>query len=69
MLRCSISIALCRRWLRWMIGKLGVVETRYFGGMTVEETADALNVSTDTVKRDWRVAKLWLLQELDGSGR
>lgn len=49
--------------------KARVVEMRYFGGMTVEETADALNVSTDTVKRDWRVAKLWLLQELEGSGR
>jgi RNA polymerase sigma factor (TIGR02999 family) len=49
--------------------KARVVEMRYFGGMTVEETADALKVSTDTVKRDWRLAKLWLLQELEGSGR
>jgi DNA-directed RNA polymerase specialized sigma24 family protein len=39
---------------------------RYFGGMTVEETAAALEVSTDTVKRDWRLAKLWLLRELEG---
>jgi RNA polymerase sigma factor (TIGR02999 family) len=49
--------------------KARVVEMRYFGGMTVEETADALKVSTDTVKRDWRLAKMWLLQELEGSGR
>jgi len=47
--------------------KARVVEMRYFGGMTVEETADALAVSTETVKRDWRLAKLWLLDELDGS--
>jgi RNA polymerase sigma-70 factor, ECF subfamily len=39
---------------------------RYFGGMTVEETAAALAVSTETVKRDWRLAKLWLLDELAG---
>ena len=44
-----------------------VIEMRFFGGMTVEETAAALHVSTDTVKRDWRVAKLWLLKELDGA--
>jgi RNA polymerase sigma-70 factor (ECF subfamily) len=37
---------------------------RFFGGMTVEETADALGVSIDTVKRDWRLAKLWLLRTL-----
>jgi len=45
-----------------------VVEMRFFGGMTVEETAEVLHVSTDTVKRDWRMAKLWLLKALDGSG-
>ena len=44
-----------------------VIEMRFFGGMTVEETAAALHVSTDTVKRDWRMAKLWLLKELDGA--
>lgn len=47
--------------------KARVVEMRYFGGMTVEETAGALAVSTETVKRDWRLAKLWLLDELAGS--
>ncbi|MGE3513175.1 MAG: sigma-70 family RNA polymerase sigma factor [Vicinamibacterales bacterium] len=43
-----------------------VVELRYFGGLSVEETADALHVSPDTVKRDWRFAKLWLLRALNG---
>lgn len=47
--------------------KARVVELRYFGGMTVEETADALKVSAETVKRDWRLAKLWLLDELAAS--
>lgn len=46
--------------------KARVVELRYFGGMSVEETADVLHVSTDTIKRDWRLAKLWLLRELEG---
>jgi RNA polymerase sigma-70 factor (ECF subfamily) len=45
-----------------------VVEMRFFGGLSVEETAEALQVSTDTVKRDWRFAKLWLLHELEGTG-
>ena len=44
--------------------KSEVVELRFFGGLTLEETAEALHVSTDTVKRDWRFAKLWLLREL-----
>lgn len=43
-----------------------VVELRYFGGLSVEETAEALHVSPDTVKRDWRFAKLWLLRALSG---
>jgi RNA polymerase sigma factor (TIGR02999 family) len=41
-----------------------VVELRYFGGMTVEETAAVLGISPETVGRDWQVAKLWLLHEL-----
>ena len=44
--------------------KCQVVEMRYFGGLTVEETAEALQVSTGTVMRDWRLAKVWLLREL-----
>lgn len=43
-----------------------VVELRFFAGLSVEETAEALHVSTDTVKRDWRLAKLWLRRELEG---
>jgi RNA polymerase sigma-70 factor, ECF subfamily len=43
-----------------------VVELRYFGGLSVEETARVLNVSAETIKRDWRLAKLWLLRELTG---
>jgi len=45
--------------------KSRVIDMRFFGGMTVDETADALHVSPDTVKRDWRLAKLWLLRELE----
>jgi RNA polymerase sigma factor (TIGR02999 family) len=45
--------------------KSHVVELRYFGGLTLEETAEVLHVSIDSVKRDWRFAKLWLLRELD----
>ena len=41
-----------------------VVELRYFGGLTVDETADALDVSPETVKLDWRFAKAWLNQRL-----
>ena len=44
--------------------KAQVVELRYFGGLSVEETAAALQVSTGTVMRDWRLAKVWLLREL-----
>ena len=44
--------------------KVQVVEMRYFGGLSVEETADALQVSPGTVMRDWRLAKVWLLREL-----
>lgn len=44
--------------------KSRIVELRFFGGLSVEETAEVLQVSADTVKRDWRLAKLWLLREL-----
>lgn len=43
-----------------------VVECRYFGGMSVEETAQALQVSGATIKRDWSVARAWLNRELRG---
>lgn len=42
-----------------------VVELRFFGGLTVEETADALGISPATVKRDWTVAKAWLMRALE----
>ena len=41
-----------------------VVKMRFFGGLSVEETAEALHVSAGTVMRDWRLAKVWLLREL-----
>ena len=41
-----------------------VVEMRYFGGLSIEETAEALGISVRTVKRDWTMAKLWLVREL-----
>jgi RNA polymerase sigma-70 factor, ECF subfamily len=44
--------------------KSKVVELRFFGGLSVEETAEALRISTDTVLRDWKFAKSWLLREL-----
>ena len=46
--------------------KAQVVELRFFGGLTFEEAAEVLKVSPDTVKRDWKVAKVWLLRELSG---
>jgi RNA polymerase sigma factor (TIGR02999 family) len=47
--------------------KAQVVEMRFFGGLTAEETAQVLKVSPDTVLRDWKMAKAWLLRELAGS--
>ena len=44
--------------------KSRVVELRYFGGLSIEETAAVLNVSIDTAKRDWRMAKAWLISQL-----
>ena len=41
-----------------------VVELRYFGGMTVEETAEALSIAPRTVKREWAMAKAWLRVEI-----
>ena len=48
--------------------KAHVVELRFFGGMTIEETAAALDVSIDVVKREWRTARLWLLRALREAG-
>jgi len=49
--------------------KSRVVELRFFGGLDVKETAEVLKVSTDTVMRDWSLAKVWLLRELRGGAR
>jgi RNA polymerase sigma factor (TIGR02999 family) len=48
--------------------KAQVVELRFFGGLSVEETAEALKISRETVMRDWKFAKTWLLRELSRSG-
>jgi RNA polymerase sigma factor (sigma-70 family) len=44
--------------------KAKVVELRFFGGLTLKETAEVLHVSTETVMRDWNLARAWLLREL-----
>jgi RNA polymerase sigma factor (TIGR02999 family) len=44
-----------------------LVELRFFGGLTVEETAEAMNISPATVKRHWTVARAWLARELEGA--
>ncbi len=41
-----------------------IVELRFFGGLTIEEAAEVLNISPATVKREWTTAKFWLLREL-----
>ena len=46
--------------------KCRVVEMRFFGGLSINETGAVLGISVDIVKREWRTAKLWLLQELTG---
>jgi RNA polymerase sigma factor (TIGR02999 family) len=49
--------------------KSRVIELRFFGGLSVEETAEVLMVSPDTVMRDWRLAKIWLLREISKGER
>jgi len=44
-----------------------IVELRYFGGMTIEETAEVLKISPATVKRDWIMARTWLYQKINGA--
>ena len=46
--------------------KSKVVEMRFFGGLTIEQAAEVLQISPETVTRDWNVARAWLLRELDG---
>jgi RNA polymerase sigma-70 factor (ECF subfamily) len=47
--------------------KSRLVELRYFGGLSVQETAEVLGISPETAKRDWKMAKAWLFGELTGS--
>lgn len=46
--------------------KAKVIEMRFFGGLSVEETAEVLRISADTVMRDWKMARAWLMRELAG---
>jgi RNA polymerase sigma factor (TIGR02999 family) len=48
--------------------KARVIELRFFGGLSVEETAEVLKISPDTVFRDWRLARAWLIAELGSNG-
>jgi RNA polymerase sigma factor (sigma-70 family) len=50
----------------WDRRKAEVVEMRYFGGLTMEEIADVLKIHVNTVTRDWRTARAWLLAALSG---
>jgi len=49
-------------------GQAQIVELRFFGGLTVEETAEVLSLSPRTVKREWALARAWLHRELTGAG-
>jgi RNA polymerase sigma factor (TIGR02999 family) len=46
-----------------------IVELRFFSGLTIEETASVINISPETVKREWKTARLWLARELDKKKR
>ena len=48
--------------------KARVIELRFFSGLSVEETAEVLKLSPQSVMRDWKLAKAWMLRELDGEG-
>jgi RNA polymerase sigma factor (TIGR02999 family) len=49
--------------------KARVIEMRFFGGLSVEETAEALGISPETVMRDWKLARAWLYRELSADQR
>jgi RNA polymerase sigma factor (TIGR02999 family) len=61
----AINLAL-ERLAQMDARKSQVVELRFFGGLSVKETAEALRVSAETVMRDWKFSKAWLLGELEG---
>ena len=46
-----------------------IVELRFFSGLTVEETASVMDLSPATVKREWRVARMWLLREMESAAQ
>lgn len=46
-----------------------IVELKYFAGLDMEEIAEVLSISTATISRDWKIAKLWLLQQLDNKNK
>jgi DNA-directed RNA polymerase specialized sigma24 family protein len=56
----------CRSCSRSTTERARVVELRFFGGLTTEEIASVLHVSPETIMRDWKLAKAWLLRELGG---
>jgi RNA polymerase sigma factor (TIGR02999 family) len=58
-----------RRLARRHPQKSRIVELRFFGGLSIEETARVLSVSDSTVERDWKFARAWLAREVDGGGR
>ena len=49
--------------------KAQIIELRYFGGLSVEETAEVLKISPQSVMRDWKLAKVWLMRELSAPDR
>jgi len=51
--------------LKWTPEEGRVVELRFFGGLTAEETAEVLKVSSETVLHDWKLAKAWLLARIE----
>jgi RNA polymerase sigma factor (TIGR02999 family) len=58
-----------RRLARRHPQKSRIVELRFFGGLSIEETARILNVSDSTVERDWKFARAWLAREMERGGR
>ena len=48
--------------------KAKVVELRFFGGLSVEETAEVMKISAQTVMRDWKLARVWLAREMEAPG-
>ena len=63
---CWRSMKRCGALAKFDERKSQVVELRFFGGLSVDETAEALDVSVETVHRDWRLARSWLLRKLRG---